>query len=123
MEELLNYIKREIKLAKEVVDMMPSRIDDYGLRYFLIQHLHDTYYNEKVLSFLIKIKNAIETSSEKEYVKMYLDSYQKELEKTLYKAKPHPYSTNELVNITSIWDFEMIPIFLKYIENMKRMIE
>ena len=123
MEELLNYIKREIKLAKEVVDMMPSRIEDMGLRYFLIQHLHDTYYNDKVLSFLIKIKNTIETSSEKEYVKIYLDCFKTELEKTLYKAKPHPYTTNELVNITSIWDFEMIPTFLKYIENMKRMIE
>lgn len=123
MEELLNYIKRDIELAKEIVDMMPSRIEDVGLRYFLINYLYDTYYNDKVLSFLIKIKNTIETSSEKEFVKMYLDSTQKELEKTLYKAKPHPYTTNELVNITSIWDFEMIPTFLKYIENMKRMIE
>ena len=123
MEKLLECINRQIKLAKEVVDMMPSRIEDMGLRYFLIQHLHDTYYNDKVLSFLIKIKNTIETSSEKELVKMYLDSTQKELEKTLYRAKPNPYTTNEILNMISIWDFEMIPTFLKYIENMKRMIE
>ena len=103
--------------------MMPSRIEDVGLRYFLINYLYETYYNDKVLSFLIKIKNTIETSSEKKYVKMYLDNIQKEYEKILYRAKPHPHTTNELVNITSIWEFEMIPRFLKYIENMKRMIE
>ena len=122
MEKLLDYIKREKKLEKEVVDLMPSRIEDMGLRFFLIQHLHNTYYNTAVLSFLIRIEHAVNKVG-KEFVSIYLDNAKKELERTLYKAKPHPYNTNELVNITSIWDFEMIPTFLKYIENMKRMVE
>jgi hypothetical protein len=113
------------RLDKLNTDLLESKeyLSIQGTRTFLINEAQKCYQLELSIVFFKRIRNIIRDNINLDDLINFLNFQKKETEKELLNANFSINNTNEMVNITNIWDFQYKTKILKEIEILLKKIE
>lgn len=117
VNKILNYV--ENRLDKVQTDLIDSKeyLLTKGTRTFLINEAQKCYKLEILINFFNRIRNYIIVDGiNKNDLRSFIDYQKYDIEKNLLSANFNINTTNEMVNITNIWEFQGNAKILKEIE-------
>jgi len=116
VNEILNYV--ENRLDKVQTDLIESKeyLLTKGTRTFLINESQKCYQLEMLINVFNRIKNYIIDGINKNDLISFIGYQKNEIENNLLSANFNINTTNEMVNITNIWEFQGNAKILKEIE-------
>lgn len=120
MEQLKEYIKKNLESFNDLDSKMAFRFSNLNFGDFLIQNAERGYKDYAVRGLFAEIDLIADASADKAEVVEHLNNLLKHYTKKRLYDKPILFNTNQMVNLTRLWEFELCGEFIKYLEQMLR---
>lgn len=114
MKKIKSYVKAKTEKYLDIHDEYQDLLHYGEFGSFLLSTAESHYKNEKMLAFFRNLNTFIGVT--KEELVEYLETTKKRYVKARLKNNPVNFSTNPMVNLTQIWDFEFYGDMIKEID-------
>ena len=119
MEQLREYIKKNLESYNDLDSKLSFRNSNLNFGDFLIQNAERGYKESSIRDFFQKMDfdDSVHKVEVVEYLNNLLDYYTKQR----LTHNPIIFNTNQILNLTRLWDFELYGEYIKYLEQMLRL--
>lgn len=114
MKKFNEYVKTMVEKCLVVKDDLQDDFHLDSIGDFLAMSVEKYYKNERLLSFFKTIQSGVNDGANREEVIEYLVTTRQGYEKTRLQNNPVNFSTNPMLNLMRLWDFELLAEYIKY---------
>ena len=114
MKKFNEYVKAMVEKCEVTKDDLQDDFHLGSIGDFLAMSVEKYYKNERLLSFFKTIQSGVNEGANREEVIEYLTTTRQGYEKTRLQNNPVNFSTNPMLNLMRLWDFELLAEYIKY---------
>ena len=114
MKKFNEYVKTMVEKCLVVKDDLQDDFHLDSIGDFLALSVEKYYKNERLLSFFKTIQSVVNECENRDEVIEYLETKRKGYERTRLQDNPINFSTNPMLNLMFLWDFELLTEYIKY---------
>ena len=114
MKKFNEYVKTMVEKCLVVKDDLQDDFHLESIGDFLAMSVEKYYKNERLLSFFKTIQSGVNEGANREEVIEYLTTTRQGYEKARLQNNPVNFSTNPMLNLMRLWDFELLAEYIKY---------
>ena len=114
MKKFNEYVKTMVAKCLVVKDDLQDDFHLGSIGDFLAMSVEKYYKNERLLSFFKTIQSGVNEGANREEVIEYLTTTRQGYEKARLQNNPVNFSTNPMLNLMRLWDFELLAEYIKY---------
>ena len=118
MKKFNEYVKTMVEKCLVVKDNLQDDFHFDSIGDFLAMSVEKYYKNERLLSFFKTIQSGVNEGANREEVIEYLETTCQGYKRTRLQNNPVNFSTNPMLNLMRLWDFELLAEYIKYTEVM-----
>lgn len=115
MKKFNEYVKTMIEKCEVTKDDLQDDFHLGSIRDFLSMYVDRYYKNDRLLSFFKTIQSVVNECDDRDEVIEYLETKRKGYERTRLQENPVNFSTNPMLNLMFLWDFELLSEYSKHI--------
>ena len=114
MKKFNEYVETMVEKCLVVKDDLQDDFHFYTFGDFLTNAGEKYYKNERLLFFFKTIQSGVNEGANREEVIEYLTTTRQGYEKARLQNNPVNFSTNPMLNLMRLWDFELLAEYIKY---------
>jgi hypothetical protein len=114
MKKFNEYVKAMVEKCLVVKDDLQDDFHFSSIGDFLSLSIEKYYKNERLLSFFKTIQSGVNEGANREEVIEYLVTTRQGYEKARLQNNPVNFSTNPMLNLMRLWDFELLAEYIKH---------
>ena len=114
MKKFNEYVETMVEKCLVVKDDLQDDFHLGTIGDFLALSVEKYYKNERLLSFFKTIQSGVNDGANRKEVIEYLTTTRQGYEKARLQNNPVNFSTNPMLNIMRLWDFELLAEYIKY---------
>jgi hypothetical protein len=114
MKKFNEYVKTMVEKCLVVKDDLQDDFHLGTIGDFLALSVEKYYKNERLLSFFKTIQSGVNEGANREEVIEYLVTTRQGYEKARLQNNPVNFSTNPMLNLMRLWDFELLAEYIKH---------
>ena len=114
MKKFNEYVKAMVEKCEVVKDDLQDDFHLGSIGDFLALSIEKYYKNERLLSFFKTIQSGVNDGANREEVIEYLVTTRQGYEKARLQNNPVNFSTNPMLNLMRLWDFELLAEYIKH---------
>lgn len=115
MRKFNEYVKTMIDKCEVTKDDLQNDFHLDSISDFLAMSVEKYYKNERLLTFFNTIQSGVNKCVNKDEVIKRLVTIRNDCEKTRLQNNPVNFSTNPMLNLMHLWDFELLAEYIKHI--------
>ena len=114
MKKFNEYVKTMVEKCEVTKDDLQDDFHLDSIGDFLAMSIEKYYKNERLLSFFKTIQSGVNDGANRKEVIEYLTTTRQGYEKVRLQNNPVNFSTNPMLNLMRLWDFELLAEYIKY---------
>jgi hypothetical protein len=114
MKKFNEYVKMMVEKCEVTKDDLQDDFHFSSIGDFLALSVEKYYKNDRLLSFFKTIQSGVNEGANREEVIEYLATTRQGYEKARLQNNPVNFSTNPMLNLMRLWDFELLAEYIKY---------
>ena len=114
MKKFNEYVKAMVEKCEVTKDDLQDDFHLDSIGDFLAMSVEKYYKNARLLSFFKTIQSGVNEGVDREEVIEYLVTTCQGYEKARLQNNPVNFSTNPMLNLMRLWDFELLAEYIKY---------
>ena len=114
MKKFNKYVKAMVEKCEVTKDELQDDFNLDSIGDFLALSVEKYYKNERLLSFFKTIQSGVDDGANREEIIEYLTTTRQGYEKARLQNNPVNFSTNPMLNLMRLWDFELLAEYIKY---------
>lgn len=118
MKKFNEYVKAMVEKCLATKDDLQDDFHFKSFGDFLTMSGEKYYKNERLLSFFKTIQSGVNEGAIREEVIDYLVTTRQGYEKARLQNNPVNFSTNPMLNLMRLWDFELLAEYIKHTNTM-----
>lgn len=118
MKKFNEYVKAMVEKCEVTKDDLQDDFHFSSIGDFLTLSLEKYYKNGRLLSFFKTIQDGVNEGADREEVIEYLETTCQGYKRARLQNNPVNFSTNPMMNLMRLWDFELLAEYIKHTEVM-----
>lgn len=114
MKKFNLYVKTMVEKCEVIKDDLQDDFHFDSIGDFLAMSIEKYYKNERLLSFFKTIQSGVNEGANREEIIEYLTTTRQGYEKARLQNNPVNFSTNPMLNLMRLWDFELLAEYIKH---------
>lgn len=114
MKKFKEYVKTMVEKCEVIKDDLQDDFHFDAIGDFLAMSVEKYYKNERLLSFFKTIQSGVNEGANKEEIIEYLTTTRQGYERARLQNNPVNFSTNPMLNLMRLWDFELLAEYIKH---------